>query len=167
MKLKGLLLLLLLLAIMLPLTSVFHSVSVSESGYSGIGNTVVVVAKESYVYARIQIVVQPFENNTNVVVYGGQIQPVTFTYPNGTSTTVTQPRTFTVILSNEVFIDELAPGAGGPGYNVSPSNPLSVQVLSGQNAASGPALGVSGIDMYQYTLTGDFELSVQALGVSL
>lgn len=168
MKLRGLLLLLLLLAILLPLTSIFHSVGVSETGYAGIGNLVVVVAKESYVYARVQIAVQPLENNTNVVIHGGQIQPVRFTFPNGTSVAVIQPTTFTIILSNEVFIGALATSAEGPGYNVSPGNPLSVQVLSGQNATYNSVVnGAPGIDTFQYTLSGDYELSVEALGVSL
>jgi hypothetical protein len=167
-KLRGLLLLLLLLAILLPLTSMFHSVSVPQSGYVGIGNSVVTVAKENYVFARVQIYVQPLVNNTNVVVHGGQLQPVRFTYSNGTSVMVTQPTTFTIILSNTAWIGELAPQAVGPDYNVSPGSPLSVQVLSGQNATSSLAVGgVPGIDMFQYTLSGDYEFSVQALGMSL
>src|ERR1035438_826746 len=99
MKLRGLLVLLLLLAIMLPLTTLFQSTNVPESGHAGIGNSIVVVAKENYVYARVQIVVQPL----NVLVQGGQIQPAMFTFPNGTSVTVTKPTTFTIILPNEVF----------------------------------------------------------------
>ncbi len=168
MNLRGLLLLLLLLALLLPLTSIFHSAAVSEAGYAGIGNSVVVVAKENYVFARVQIVVQPLENNTNVVVHGGQIQPTRFTFPNGTSVTVDQPTTFTIILSNEAIIGVSASSAGGPGYNVSPDNPLSVQVLPGQNATSSSVVGaIPGIDIFQYTLSGDYELSVQALGMSL
>lgn len=164
MSLRSLLLLLLLLAVLLPLTSIFQSASFPEVGYAGIGNSVVVVAKESYVYARVQIAVQPLQNNTDVVVYGGQIQPTRFTFPNGTSVTVTQPTTFTIILSNEVFIGQGATWATGPGYSVSPGSPLSIQVLNNQNATYNP---VSGIDMFQYTVSGDYELSVQALGVSL
>ncbi|MGP8125910.1 MAG: hypothetical protein ACLQEQ_08650 [Nitrososphaerales archaeon] len=164
MKLKGLLLLLLLLAVLLPLTAIFQSASVTETGYAGIGNSVVVVAKESYVYARVQILVQPLVNNTNVVVYGGQIQPARFTFPNGTSVTVTKPTTFTIVLSNDAFIGAPATWATGPGYTVSPGSPLSVQVLSGQNATSN---SIPGIDMFHYTVSGDYELSVQALGVSL
>ena len=168
MSIRSLLLLLLLLALLLPLTSIFHSASVSEAGYAGTGNSIVVVAKESYVYARIQIVVQPLENNSNVVIRGGQVSPVMFTFPNGTSVAVRTSTTFTVILSNEVFLGAFTTSAGGPGYDVSPANPLSVQVLAGQNATSSSVVGgIPGIDIYQYTLSGDYELSVQALGMSL
>lgn len=167
MKLRGLLLLLLLLAILIPLTSLFQSASVPEFGYSGIGNSVVVVAKENYVYARVQITVQPFVNGTNLMVYGGGIQPALFTFPNGTSVTVTKPTTFTIILSNEAFIGQ-ASSASGPGYDISPGSPLSVQVLSNQNATSNSIIGgMPGISIFQYTLSGDYELSVQAFGMSL
>jgi hypothetical protein len=168
MKLRGLLPLLLLLAILLPLTTLFQSTSVSESGHAGIGNSVVVVAKENYVYARVQIVVQPLENGTNVIVHGGPTLPVTFTFPNGTSVKVTKPTTFTIILSNEVFFTLGSVGAGGPGYNVGPGQPLSVEVLNDQNATSNSIIGgIPGIDILQYAVSGDYQLSVSALGVSL
>jgi len=168
MKLRGLLLLLLLLAILLPLTTLFQSKNVPESGHAGIGNSVVVVAKENYVFARVQIVVQPLENGTNVIVHGGQTQPVTFTFPNGTSVMVTKPTTFTFILSNEVFFTIGSVGAGGPGYNLGPGQPLSVQVVDNQNATSNSIIGgIPGIDILQYTVSGDYQLSVSALGVSL
>jgi hypothetical protein len=168
MRLRGLLLLLLLLAILLPLTTLFQSTNVPESGHAGIGNSVVVVAKENYVYARVQIVVQPLENGTNVIVSGGQTQPVTFTFPNGTSVMVTKSTTFTIILSNEVFFTLGSVSAGGPGYNVGPAQPLSVQVADNQNATSNSIIGgIPGIDILQYTVSGDYQLSVSALGVSL
>jgi hypothetical protein len=164
MKLRGLLVLLLLLAIMLPLTTLFQSTNVPESGHAGIGNSIVVVAKENYVYARVQIVVQPL----NVLVQGGQIQPAMFTFPNGTSVTVTKPTTFTIILPNEVFFMPSSVGAAGPGYNVDSGQPLSVQVLNDQNATSIPTIGgIPEIDVVQYTVSGDYQLSVLALGVSL
>ncbi len=166
MKLRGLLLLVLVLAVMLPVTTIFHSASVPETGYAGIGSSRVVVAKERYVYARVQIAVQPLENNTNVVVTGGQTRPATFTFPNGTSVTVTKPTTFTIVLSNEVYF-ELASWAVGPGYSVSPSSPLSVQVLGPTSNSSSAVNSVPGIDIFQYSVSGDYELTVQALGVSL
>jgi hypothetical protein len=168
MKLRGLLLLLLLLAILLPLTTLFQSTNVPESGHAGIGNSVVVVARENYVYARVQIVVQPLENGTNVIISGGQTQPVTFTFPNGTSVIVTKPTTFTFILSNEVFFTLGSVSAGGPGYNVGPAQTLSVQVVDNQNATASSIIGgIPGIDILQYTVSGDYQLSVSALGVSL
>lgn len=167
MKLKGLLLLLLLLALLLPLTSLFTSTNIPESGYAGIGNSVVVVAKESYVYARVQIEVQPFANNTNVVVYGGQIEPTRFTFPNGTSVMVKRATTFVVILINTAFIGYTS-SASGLGYSITRSTPLSVQVLSGQNSTSIPVLGnIPGIDIFQYAVSGDYELSVQVFGMAL
>jgi hypothetical protein len=166
-KLKVLLLLLLLLAILLPLSSAFQSTNVSQFGYSGIGSSVLVVAKESNVYARIEMTVQPLVNNTGVVVNGGSIQPVTLTFPNGTAITVTKTTTFNIILSDHGFFN-FGTYASGPGYDVSPSHSLSLQVLNGQNATFGSIIGgIPGVDVSQYTLNGDYQLSVQALGVSL
>jgi hypothetical protein len=168
MKLKVLLVLLLIVAVLLPLTSIFQSASVSQFGYSGIGSSVVVVAKESNVYARVEITVQPFVNNTNVVVQGGSIQPTTLTFPNGTTVAVTRATTFDIVLPNSVIFNFGSPSAGGFGYSVSPSRSISLEVLNGLNATYGPASsGAPGIDIFQYTVTGDYELSVQALGVSI
>jgi hypothetical protein len=168
MKLKVLLGLLLIAAILLPLTSIFQSASVAQFGYSGIGSSVVVVAKESNVYARIEITVQPLVNNTNVVVQGGSIQPVTLTFPNRTVVAVTRATTFDIVLPNSAIFNFGSPSAGGFGYDVSPSRSISLEVLNGLNATYASAIGgIPGIDIFQYTVTGDYELSVQALGVSI
>lgn len=174
MKLRGLLLLLLLLAILLPLGSLFHSADLPEAGYVGTGSLVVVVAKESYVYARLQIVVQPMENGPQGIPEAsgaatqGLVQPTEFTFPNGTSVAVTQTTTFTIILSNNAFIGESVSWETGQ-ISVSPGSPLSISVLNGQNATSSSAvLGQpNGIDVFEYRVSGDYDLSAQALGVSL
>ena len=167
MKLKGLLLLLLLLAILLPVTTMFSSASVLGPPSLGIGSSVVVIAKESYVYVRVELVVQPLVNNTNLVVHGGTLVPPTLTFPNGTTVVVTEPTTFTIILPNSVLIG-FAGEAEGPGYDVTYSQPVSLQILSNQNATSAPlSSGLPGLEIFQYTLTGDYEVSVSALGVSV
>lgn len=167
MKLKGLLLLLLLLALLFPLSTLFSSASVPDSQYVGIGNSVVVVAKENYVYARVEITVQPLANNTGVVVVGEPLEPVILTLPNGTAIKVTKDTTYTFILPNGVLSNP-AVGAAGPGYDVSPSSPLSVQFVSGQSATYAEIGGpIPGINIIQYTLSGDYGVSVSALGVSL
>jgi len=172
MKVRGLLLLVLVLAIMLLLTSIFHYETVATTGYAGSGYTVVDVAKESYVYARVEILVQPdiLYNATTTMccVYSR----VSFTYPNGTSVTLNSPTTITVVLPNTLALGSLSPSAGGPDYYVTPASPLSVQVISRQNESSistqrADEAPVPGIDFYQYVLKGDFELTVQAFGVSL
>jgi len=169
MKLRGLLLLLLLLAVLLPMTSAFHYASVPNFGYAGIGSSVVVVAKEDYIYARIQIVVQPLENNTNVLIHGGLAQTVGFTYPNGTTVTVTRPTTFTIILPNSAFFGEAVSWETGQ-ISIGPGNPLGISVLTGQNATAFDMTKLSppqGVEITQCSVSGDYDLSVQALGVSL
>ena len=164
MKLKILLLLLLLVAILLPLSSAFQTAGVSQFGYSGIGSSVVVVARQSDVYARIEITVQPLVNNTNVVICGA-IQPVTSQFAkrcchHGDRTNRRSTSSYLVTVSSTQ--DSTSPPSG-QGFDVGPGHSISVQVLNGQNATSGLIIGgIPGIDISQYTLSGDYELSVQA-----
>jgi len=166
-KIKGLLILLLVLALLLPLSSLFHTASVPSAESIGIGQNVIVVAKEDNVFARVSITVQPLVNGSGVIEYGGPFHPGVITFQNGTSITVTTPRTFLITLPNTGLVVLGGTYASGLGYDVSPSNPLSLQVLSDQNATlllGGP---IPGIQVYEFTLTGDIQFSAQALGVVL
>jgi len=167
MKLKGLLVVFLVLAILLPLTSIFQSASIPYAAFSGTGQNTVVVAKEDYVFASILITVQPLGNVSNVQVVGGPLLPPAITLPNGTTLQVSESMTFVFTLPNTVAFPLLQYSASGPGYQVSPASPVSAQILSGQNSTVGIPSSIPGIHVYQYTVTGDAVITVHVLGVSL
>jgi len=166
MKLKGLLVVLLILAILLPLSSVFQSASIPYAAFAGTGQNVVVVAKEDYVFARVVITVQPLASTPNVQVTGGSVLPA-ITFPNGTTRQVPVDTTYVITLSNTVVFPFSQTSASGPGYQVSPGTPVSVQLLSGQNFTLGIDNSIPGIHVFQYILTGDATITVNVLGVSL
>jgi hypothetical protein len=166
MKIRGLLILLLVLAILLPLSSMFQSASVPYAAFAGTGQNVVVVAKEEYVFARVVITVQPLANVSNVQTSGGPLPTPSITFPNGTTRQVPATTTFILTLPNSASFP-LQYSASGPGFQVSPGTPVSAQILSGENSTLGVNLQVPGIQVYQYILTGDAEISVHVLGVSL
>ena len=167
MNLKGLLIVLLVLAILLPVSSIFQNVGVPYSVCSGTCQNVIVVAKEDYVFARVLITVQPFVNGSNVVVHGGGIIPTAIAFPNGTIRQVPSATTFVITLPNSVVLPFSQSYATGPGYQVSPGSPVSAQIVEGQNSTSGPSLQIPGIQIFQYVVTGDAAVGVQVLGVSL
>jgi len=166
MKLKGLLVILLVLAVLLPLSSIFQSTAIPYASFAGSGQNVVVVAKEDYVFARVVITVQPLSSAPNVQVGGGTVIP-TITFPNGTSRQVPVTTTFVFTLPNTAALPLSQPSASGPGYQVSPGSPVSAQLLFGQNSTLGIGNSIPGIHVYQYTLTGDAIISVDVMGVSL
>ena len=166
MKLRGLFILLLVLAILLPVSSIFQSASVPYAAFSGTGQNVVVVAKEDYVFARVVINIEPFVNGSNVVVNGGSILPTAITFPNGTTRQVPVATTFVLTLPNSAVLPFSGYSASGPGYRVSPATPVSAQILEGQNSTTGLDLP-PGIHVYQYVVTGDAEVTVQVLGMSV
>ena len=166
MKLKGLLVVLLVLAILLPVSTIFQSTSIPYASFAGSGQNVVVVAKEDYVFARVVITVQPLASAPNVKVTGGFVLPA-ITFPNGTTRQVQSDTTFVLTLPNTVTFPFSQSSASGPGYQVSPGTPISAQLVSGQNSTLGIDDSIPGIHVYQYVLTGDATISVNVLGVSL
>ena len=170
MKIKGLLVILLVLAVLLIGSTAFQSASIPYASFAGIGQNVVVVAKEDYVFARVAIEVQPLSSSPNVQITGGSTLPAII-LPNGTTIQVPVARTFVFTLPYSVALPLTQTSASGPGYQVSPGSPLSAQLLSGQNAtqAAMATLGISvpGIGIYEYVLTGDATISVYVEGISL
>ena len=157
---------LLVLGLLLPLSSLFHSVTLPSSDYIGIGQDVIVVAKEDNAFVRVSITVQPLVNGSGLTVVGGAFLPAAISFPNGTTINVRSSRTFQMTLPNSVVFNFGGPSATGPGYDVSPGNPISVQLLSDQNG-SAPLGTVPGIEFYQFIVTGDVQISAQAMGVCL
>ena len=132
----------------------------------GTGTSVLVVAKENYVYARLQIEVQAFTSSFN----GTQLQPVTLTFPNGTRVQITGIEEFNIVLTNSVYYTFSSVGESGPGYSVSSNEPFNVGFLTGQNATNASSFaptGIQGIDVYQYVLTGAASLQVSSMWVRL
>jgi len=166
MKLKGLLVVLLVLTVLLPLSFIFQSASIPYASFAGSGQNVVIVAKEDYVFARVVITVQPLASAPGVQISGGSVFPA-ITFPNGTTRQVPVTTTFVFTLPNSMVFPLGQSSASGPGYQVSPESPVSAQLLSGQNSTLGIDNSIPGIHVYQYLLTGDATISVNVLGVSL
>jgi len=166
MKLKGLLVVLLILTLLLPLSSIFQSASIPYASFAGSGQNIVVVAKEDYVFARVVITVQPLAIAPGVQITGGSALPA-ITLPNGTTRQISAETTFVFTLPNSIVFPLIQSSASGPGYQVSPASPVSAQLLSGQNSTLGTDNSIPGIHVYQYVLTGDATITVNVLGVSL
>jgi len=164
-KVRGLLVVILVLAILLPISSIFQSAYLPSVAFAGIGQNVVVVAKEDNVYARLLLTVQPLGNESNVTVVGGSFQPPTLVFPNGTSRQVNSTTTFSMTLPNRVVFLFGAVSASGPGFSLSPSSPISVQFLGNQNFTSFPGVSIPGVEVFPFTISGDAQITAQLLGV--
>lgn len=161
MNVRGLLVLVVILILVSPSLLLFLSVPSTQYQSGVAGNSVIVIAKEDYVYVRVLITIQPNMGT-----------PVQFTFPNGTSTLIPYGgayQTETVVLPNTVFYSFSSNSAAGPGYDVSPSHALDI---SFQNSTAIPVSGalneeISGIHVFEVLINGSAFVSVQALGVSL
>jgi len=170
MKIRGLMVLILILVLVTPTLSLFQSSPPDNYQTGPSGNSVVIIAKEDYVYARVLVTIQPD--------LGIGQNPVTVTFPNGTSVAITDSRTETIVLPNTVyytFSSDRFPSevsASGQGFSVSSGHPLDVSLQSGQNAtefltyASSP-VPIEGIHVFYLVINGTAEVQLQALGVSL
>jgi hypothetical protein len=170
MRVRFLLLLLLVFGLLLAVQWQFSSYTPGTTyATSGSGTSVLVVAKENYLYARIQIVVQAYNLSFN----GTQLQPVTLTFPNGTTVQITGTEEFNLVLPNSVYYTFTSYGAGGLGYSVSSGEPFDVGFLTGQNTTNPASNQTSltsvqgGIDVYQYLITGDAAVQVSGMWVRL
>jgi hypothetical protein len=164
MKIRGLMVLILILVLVAPTLSLFQS-SPPDNYQAGIsGNSVVIIAKEDYVYARVLITIQPD--------LGIGENPVTVTFPNGTSIAITGSQTEAIVLPNTVYYSFSSVTTDGQGFSVSSGHPLDVSLQSGQNAtqfllyASSP-VPIEGIHVFHLLINGTAEVQLQALGVSL
>lgn len=164
---KNPLVLLLILLVLLAVQWQFTYINpVAPYVSSGSGTSVLVVAKENYVFARLHIDVQA----AGYSPYGGQSTPVTFTFPNGTMIQITGTKEFDVVLRNSVYYTFTSFGASGAGYSVFSGEPFSVGFLTGQNATDAvtyPQSDNQGIDVYQFLVTGDALLQVTGMWVRL
>jgi hypothetical protein len=164
MKIRGLMVLILILILVAPTLSLFQS-GPPDNYQTGVsGRSVVIIAKEDFMYARVLITIQPD--------FGIGQNPVTVTFPNGTSVAITDSQTETVVLPNTVYYTFSSVAASGQGFSVSSGHPLDVSLQSGQNAtqflilASSP-VPIEGIHVFYMLINGTAEVRLQALGVSL
>jgi len=164
MKIRGLMVLILILILVAPTLSLFQS-SPPDNYQTGVsGNSVVIIAKEDYVYARILITIQPD--------LGIGENPVMVTFPNGTSIAITGSQTEAIVLPSTVYYSFSSVETSGQGFSVSSGHPLDVSLQSGQNATqfllfSSSPVPIQGIHVFHLLINGTAEVQLQALGVSL
>ncbi len=163
MRIRWLLVLILVLVLVIPSLSLFQSpVPVSYHTGDASGSSVIIIAKEDYVYARALITIQP----------DGLNQSVSVTFPNGTSTTIEGLRTESIVLPNTIYYTFVDVGTSGEGYSVYGNHPLDVTFLSGQNATNfltynSSLVPAKGIHVFYLVIDGSAMVSVRVLGVSL
>ncbi len=162
MRIRWLLVLILILVLIAPTLSLFQSPAPSFYQTGASGSSVIVIAKEDYVYARVQITIQP--NSLN--------QSATVTFPNGTSTNIEGSRTESIVLPNTIYYTFEGVGTSGEGYSVYGNHPLDVSLLSGQNATqfltyNAALVPAKGIHVFYLVIDGEAMVSISVLGVSL
>jgi hypothetical protein len=172
-KVRTVLVLLLILALVLPVSFSFYSTQFSGFAYPTGESTssVVVVLKESYVLARVQVTVDPqvgvqvrLQNGTTVTLSPS----ASVRFENGTTRTLTSPETFSFILPNTVTFSLERAGTSGPGFSLDPSTPIAGGVLTGNDTQDIEGWqGLSGIDTFYFQVTGYAQISVTALGMSV
>jgi len=171
-RIRTVLILLLILALILPISYSFYPTTAYGFVYqSGTGPSVVLVLKESYIIARVQITIDPqvgvqarLQNGTTVTLSpSASVQ-----FENGTTRTLTSAETFSFILPNTVTFSLVRAGTSGPGFNLDPSNPIAGAVLTGNETENiGEWHGLTGIDTFYIQVTGYAQISFTALGVSV
>lgn len=162
MKIRGLLVLVLVLTLLAPTLTLFQAPPPALYQTSASGSSVIVIAKEDYVYARVLIMIQP----------DGLNQTSTLTFPNGTSITIEGPRTESIVLPNIIYYTLEDVGTSGEGYSVLGSHPLDVSVLSGQNATNfllfdSAQVPFKGIHVFYLVINGAAMVQTSVLGMSL
>jgi hypothetical protein len=172
-KIRTVLVLLLILALMLPVSYSFYSTQTSGFAYqTGVSTpSVVVVLKESYILARVQVTIDPqvgvqakLQNGTIVTLSPS----ASLHFENGTTRTLTSSETFSFVLPNTVTFTLERVGTSGPGFSVDPSTPIAGGVLTGNDTQDIEAWqGLSGIDTFYFQVTGYAQISITALGVSV
>lgn len=162
MKVRLFLVLVLILILVAPAFALFHTPPPSTYQSPASGSSVVVIAREDYIYARVILTIQP----------DGQNQTATLTFPNATAVTITNRQTETIVLPNTIYFSTYDTGIYGDGYHVYGNQPLDVSLLTGENATnfltsySGP-VPLQGIRLYYVAVDGEAMISTQVLAVSL
>lgn len=173
MKIRTVLVLLLILALVLPASYSFYSTQFSGFAYQTGKSTpsVLVILKEAYILARVEVTIDP-QVGVQVKLQNGTIVTLSpsasVQFENGTTRTLTSPETFSFILPNTVTFSLERVGTSGPGFNVDPSNPIAGAVLTGNDTQDIEGWqGLGGIDTFYIQVTGYAQISVTALGVSV
>jgi len=171
MKIRTMLILVLVMILIAPILSSFYFTQFEGFSYqTGTSSgSVLVVMKEDYIYARVQVTISPYQN----VVLESQngttkevSETVTLQFENGTTRTISSQTTLSFILPNSVVLSLTRAGVGGPGFSVDPSNPIAGSLLTGNDTQALPGLiGISGIDTFYLLINGDAQVSVAALGI--
>lgn len=173
MRIRTVLILLLILALMLPFSYSFSTTQSFGFAYqTGSTPSAVVVLKESYIIARVQVTVDPqvgvqvrLQNGTYVT----ESPSATVQFENGTSRTVTSSETFSFVLPNRVIFSSVSVGTSGPdGTSLDPGNPIAVGLLTGNYTQDIEGWqGIGGIDTFYLYVSGYAQVNVAALGVSV
>ena len=173
MKIRTVLVLLLILALVLPASYSFYPTQFSGFAYQTGTSTpsVVVVLKEAYILARVEVTIDP-QLNVQARLQNGTMVTLSPSasvhFENGTSRTLTSTETFSFILPNTVTFSLERVGTSGPGFSVDPSNPIAGAVLTGNDTQDVAGWqGISGIDTFYFQVTGYAQVSVTAVGVSV
>jgi hypothetical protein len=161
MRIRVVLVLLLIIAFILPILSSFYFTQFSGSTYQlqpG-DNSILLITKQAYIYARVQVTITP---------QTGSSVPVTVTLQNGTTMTVEDTRTYTFILPNTVTLSLVRAGTSGPGFSLTAATPLAGAVLNGNDTYDYKGyLGLQGIDTFYLQIKGYAQVDVAAMGVSV
>jgi len=163
MRTRWVLVLVLILLLVAPTLTLFQSPPPSFYQTGDSGSSVLVIAREDYVYVRVLVTIQP----------DGVNQSASVTFPNGTSTTVQgAARTESIVLPNTVYYTFEDVGTSGEGYTVFGNHPLDVAFLTGQNATEfltydAAPVPAKGIHVFYLVIDGAAMVSTRVLGVSL
>ena len=185
MKISFVLGLLLVLVVLLSSLNLFYVPSGSGNVISGGPSMLVVVAKEDYVFARVELSIQPY-------LVGNQRMSITF--PNGTVRPIIAATKIDIVLPNTLYYTLRSVSSGAPSCistgiaepgcikvlatteaqtcYATPSQPLCVSVLSVESPTSSYAttsVPIDGIHAFQYLIngTGAVDVQTRAWGVSL
>jgi len=171
-RVRTVLILLLILALILPISYSFYpSAGYGFAFQNGTTPSVVLVLKESYILARVQITIDPqvgvqvrSQNGTTITLSpSASVQ-----FENDTTVILTNPETFSFVLPNTVTFSLVRAGTSGPGFNIDASNPIAGTVLTGNDTQDlGGWQGLTGIDTFYLKVTGYAQVSFTALGVSV
>jgi hypothetical protein len=185
MKTKVVLGLVLLLVVLVASFNLFY-VSPGSGNVTSTGAPIlVVVAKQDYFYARVELTIHPY-------LIGNQ--QLTLRFPNGTVQSLTTVTTVDIVLPNSIYYRFGEVSSGAPactaigraepncvtlaapgtveGCGTSSSEPIGFCVLSVANATASYATEYAptdGIHAYQYLIngTGSADVEITASGVSL
>jgi len=171
MRIRTVLVLVLVLVLLTPILSSFYYTQFEGFSYQTgtTGGSVLVVMKEAYIFARVEITISPYQNvavrsqNGTTTVMN---EMVSLQFENGTTRTLSSQTTLSFLLPNSVAFTLTRVGTGGPGFSLDPSTPIAGSLLTGNDTQDLPGLlGVGGVDTFYLRINGDAQVSVSALGI--